>query len=277
MDSKQVFPGEIGLGLGIVLLTGASFFIIQSVFNMATTVQNRYVELLPYTTASEDKQVVIQQDIKKFPDGKPILPSDNERTGIEFSYNFYLFVNETTFNGDNEMRSVFYKGYGNNPWPLQSPGVYILGNTNTMRVIMSSYDDPYQHIDIENIPINKWFHVALNFQKLALEVHINGKIVKKLSYNNTLPYLNYQNLTIFPNTVNKTTVRRPILPDGTTPEDYVFSSAIYGKVSNLIYTRYALSFNEIQNFYSKGPSTITKVAKNMETPPYLSDSWWTNQ
>jgi hypothetical protein len=120
MDSIAIAPSEIMLGLGIVLITGASFFIVQSVFNMANTVQGRYIELLPRTAASDDKQIVFEQDASKKSDAKPLLPSDNERSGMEFAYSFYLNVNETNFDGSDVLHPVFYKGYSNSSWPLQA-------------------------------------------------------------------------------------------------------------------------------------------------------------
>lgn len=267
MDGLRISPSEIMLGLGIVLVTGASFFIMQSVFDMANTIQNRYVELIPRTVSSEDKQIVFEQDITKRADAKQILSSDNERTGMEFAYSFYLEVNENNFDGTDNLHPVFYKGYPNSLWPLQSPGVFIKGDTNTMRIIMSSFSDPYNHVDVENIPIGKWFHVVLNFKKLALDVYVNGKIVKKLKFNDTLPYTNYQNLIVFPNNT-PSDINRPNLPS------IRYSTCVKGKLSNLIYTRYALSVREIQNFFSKGPSNIVATPKSTETPPYFADSWW---
>jgi hypothetical protein len=263
MESSN-FPGEIALGLGIVTLAGATFYTVQSVFNMATTVQNRYLELLPYTLNSEKSEIIVQDPLKK--DSKIVLPSENERTGMEFAYSFYLLVNENTFNGEDNLHCVFYKGNNNYPWPLLSPGVFVLGNTNTLRVIYGSFNDAYKHIDIENIPVGKWFHVVLNYQKDALEVHINGKLVKKLLFDDALPYNNFANINVFNNaerTIN--------LPNSRIIR---FKGSITGKISNLIYTRYALSFKEIKLFHDKGPSNNTKVISNDELPPYLADSWW---
>jgi hypothetical protein len=270
MESTN-YPGEIGLGLLTVLLSGSLFFVVNSVLNMSSNVQNRYLELIPYTVSSEDKQITLQQDTSKFSDAQPILPSENEKTGIEFSYSFYLVINESTFDGSDVLHNVFYKGYDNRQWPLLAPGVYIKGDTNTMRIIMSSFSDAYYHLDIENIPVNKWFHVVLNFKNLALEVYVNGQLTKKLSFEESLPYFNYGNITIFSNNliqVNRPTYGQPI----------VFSdTCATGKLSNLIYTRYALSYNEIQNLYKKGASNNVKSLSKTETPPYFSDSWYSSQ
>jgi hypothetical protein len=137
-----------------------------------------------------------------------------------------------------------------------------------MRIGYNGNSDPSNCEDIENIPIGKDFHTVLNFKSGALEVHINGRIVKKLLFPNTVPHSNYGNIVVFYN--GKTTINRA--PHG----NIRFEGAINGEISNLIYTRYALSFGEIQNFLNKGPSSVVKQ-KNKETPPYLADSWWSDQ
>ena len=268
---RSNYPGEVGIGLVTVLVAGCIFFIIQSAINMTTSVQNRYTELLPYTITSEDKQVTLQQDTSKYSDAKPILPSDNERTGIEFSYSFYLVVAESTFNGTDVLHNVFYKGYDNKQWPLLAPGVFIKGNTNTMRIIFNSVADVYNHLDIENIPVNKWFHVVLNFKNLYLEVHINGKLTKKLSFQDSLPYQNYGNVTIFSNNAIK------ITRDPPNSSIEISDTCATGKLSNLVYTRYALSYNEIQGLFTKGPSSTIKSTTSLDTPPYFADSWYSSQ
>jgi len=260
---------EIALGLGVTILAGAAFYAVKSVFNMTTIIQNRYLELVP-NTIIDTEQVVIFQDAKNLSVAKPILPSVNERSGMEFSYSFFLLVDQGTFDrGTNELYNVFYKGNDNNPWPLLSPGVFITGDNNTMRIVMSSHDEPYKYIDVENIPINKWFHVVLNYQNSALEIFVNGKLVKKLYFNSSYPYNNYGNLIIF----NKSILNVNI------PSKYniIFGGSIKGKLSKLIYTRYALSVSEIQTLYKKGPSNIITSSSPMQETSYLADSWWTNQ
>jgi hypothetical protein len=264
------FPGEIALGVGVVAVAGAAFYVSQSAFNMVSTVKNRYLNILDYTASSEDGKLTVYQDPVLYKDAKTVLPSDNERTGTEFSYSFYLVVNEGTFDsGADNLNCVFYKGNDNNPWPLLSPGVFVKGDKNTLRIVFGSFNDPYKHIDIENIPIKKWFHVVLNYKKSALEVYINGKLVNKMLFDDALPYSNYSNINIFSN--KSATITLP------NSKIITFNGSVNGKLSNLIYTRYALSFTEIQDIFNKGPSTSTKAAINNELPPYLADSWWTSQ
>ena len=72
------------------------------------------------------------------------------------------------------------------------------------------------------------------------------------------------------NDSGNTTINRP--PYGSIR----FVGAINGQISNLMYTRYALSFGEIENLLNKGASNVIKQTTK-ETPPYLADSWWSDQ
>jgi hypothetical protein len=261
-------PGEVGIGVGIVVLTGVIFFLVKMVYETTSVLQKRFTEVLPYTINASNGPKIVHQDLSKHTDAIPILSSDNERTGIEFSYSFYLYVNESTISGNDVLKSVFYKGYNGKPWPLMAPGVFIKGDTNTMRIVYNSNSEPYNFVDVENIPIGKYFHTVLNFKSSALEVHINGRIVKKLQFPNTVPHSNFGSVVIFYS--GTTTINRA--PYG----DIRFEGAINGDLSNLMYTRYALSFNEIQELLNKGPSSVIKQ-KDKETPPYLADSWWSDQ
>ena len=267
MDNPIV--GDITVGVGIVVIAALFFFVLKMVLQTTSVLENRFTELVPYTANAADGTIVIQQDLNKTSDAKPILSSDNERTGIEFSYSFFVLVNENTFNNQDVLKTVFYKGYDNGPWPLLAPGVFIKGDTNTMRIVFNSYNEPYNFIDVENIPVNKYFHVVLNYKNSSLEIHINGKITKKLAFEGSVPYSNHSNLIIFSNAHDMDINRAPY-------GDIRFGGPINGEISNLMYVRYALSFGEIQNLLSKGPSPIVKE-KAKELPPYLADSWWSNQ
>ena len=261
-------PGQVGIGAGIIVLTGVIFFLVKMVYETTSVLQKRFSEIIPYTINAADGKKLIQQNLSTYPDAVPILASDNERTGIEFSYSFFLYVNESTITGNDVLKTVFYKGYDGKPWPLMAPGVFIKGDTNTMRIVYNSNSEPYNFVDVENIPIGKYFHTVLNFKSNGLEVHINGKIVKKLQFPNTVPYSNFGSIVVFYN--GTTTINRA--PYG----DIRFEGAINGDLSNLMYARYALSFSEIQDLLNKGPSSVIKQ-KDKETPPYLADSWWSDQ
>ena len=261
------FPGEVGAGLGAVLASALGFYIVRSVIGMTTTVKNRYTDVLPYTLTQSDipRRIIRQSGTNAI----PLLASENERSGIEFSYGFFLWVDQSTFNGTASLKNIFYKGFDTRPWPLLSPGVFMRSDTNTLVIVLNSYVDAFHKIEIENMPIGKWVHIVLNFQKNALEVHVNGRIADKLLFTNTIPYLNFENLSFFSN--YNGTITRPGGEDA-----IIFSGPISGKVSNVVYTRYALSFNEIQKQLSKGASKNV-IAESDSGNVSLSDSWWANQ
>jgi hypothetical protein len=261
--------GETVLGLVIIAVTTALFFTAEGLYTASQVIGNRYQHLMDYTAPSDDKALVIHQDISKYPEAKPILLSDNEPSGIEFAYSFFLFVNPATFTGDAVLHHVWHKGYGC-VWPLMGPGVFFRSDTNALRVVMNTYENPYTFIDIMNIPIKKWFHVVLNCKKGGLEVHINGNLANKIRFENTLPYMNYQDIILF-STANYT------LRGSTTPavgsEMLDVRGSFKGFMSEFIYTRYSLSFTEIQALLNAGPSKRMKT-QSMELPPYLAESWW---
>ena len=93
----ESFLSQFLLALIVVTLVYLLFISVEYLYVSFLNIGNHVVDLFPYTASSDDKQVVIRQDVTKFPDGKLIPFSDNERTGMEFTYSFYLYVNPSTF------------------------------------------------------------------------------------------------------------------------------------------------------------------------------------
>lgn len=269
LTAKNPF-GETVFGLVILTVTITLFFTAEGLYTATQAIGSKFQNLMDYTTSSDDKALVIHQDAQKYPEAKPILLSENEPSGIEFAYSFWLLVNPNTFTGDDVLYHVWHKGYGC-VWPLMGPGVFIRGNSNTLRIVMNTYENPYTYVDINNIPVRKWFHVVLNCKKGGLEVHINGSLTNKIRFDNTLPYMNFQDIILFSNanySISGSTT--PALKDQTLR----VSGAYKGLMSSFIYTRYALSYSEIKYLLTAGPSTKVK-AQVQELPPYLADNWWT--
>lgn len=263
--------GEILLGTLLILITVTLFFTSEGIYTASKTMSTRFQHLMNYTANADEKALVIHQDSSKFADAKQILPSNNEPSGSEFAYSFYLYVNSTTFDtGSDVLHHVWHKGYGC-VWPLMGPGVFIKGSTNAMRIVMNTYENPYAFVDVANIPIRKWFHVVLNCRQGGLEVHINGNLVNKLRFENTLPYLNYQDIILFSGANFTLNSQTPALNG----KALQVSGAFKGMMSQFIYTRYAISFTEIQTLYHAGPSKQIKTSAQ-ELPPYLADTWWTS-
>jgi hypothetical protein len=268
--------GQIVNGIALVAIIFIVLLTSEVLYKTVYDSQNRFQTLLDYTASSEDMSLTIHQDASKYPDAKPIGLSMNERTGIEFAYSFYIYVLPGTFDQSESFKHVFHKGYGF-PWPLMAPGVFFKGNENTMRIIMNTYSNPFTHVDIKNMPIQKWVHVVLNCVKGGLDVFINGNLANRITFTETLPYQNFQDVVLFSNVNSSALSNGSSRPSNIREEDsFVISGAFSGHLSNLKYARYALSVNEIQSLMNVGPSS-KKVDKIMERPPYLADDWWAGQ
>ena len=247
-------------------------FTVELLYKTTMEARSRFQTLMDYTAAAEDMSLVIHQDASKYTDAKPIGLSINERTGIEFAYSFYIYINPATFSGNKTFKHVFHKGYAT-PWPLMAPGVFIHGDTNTMRVVMNTYKNPYTYADVKNIPVQKWFHVVLNSYRGGLDIFINGNLANRISFDNTIPYQNFQDVVVFSN-ANINSLRGSGIP-ALNGEDFQMEGAFKGYLSNLTYARYALSVNEVQRLLAAGPSSKLKQ-KQMDKPPYLADDWWSH-
>lgn len=262
--------GEIVTALLTVAILFMVMFTVELLYKTTMEARSRFQTLMDYTAAAEDMSLAIRQDVSKYTDAKPIGLSVNERTGIEFAYSFYIYINPATFSGNKTFKHVFHKGYAT-PWPLMAPGVFIHGDTNTMRVVMNTYKNPYTYADVKNIPVQKWFHVVLNSYRGGLDIFVNGNLANRISFDNTIPYQNFQDVVIFSN-ANINSLRGSGIP-ALNGEDFQMEGAFKGYLSNLTYARYALSVNEVQRLLAAGPSSKLKQ-KQMDKPPYLADDWW---
>ena len=285
-----VFPQIV-----IVIIITAVIYILYMTSEQAYKIWNGYssvkVPILTVTSSSSGGPKVFSQDPNN-PQAKnylPLSPSENQLTGIEFSYSTFIYINSDTDDGTDGYRTLFYKGYPTSPFPLVSPGVFVSsggsGNsTPTLRIMMNTYDSWFNPIDIPQIPYNKWFHLAIVVRSNAMEVYINGNMAKKQSFKGTLPYQNYQPLVLFPNSSasgQKITIDNTSGSDinimGVPPgQSMLVNGKFSGYLSNMFYYAYAMSYSEIQAALTLGPSS-TFDSSNMDMPPYLIDSWWTQK
>ena len=254
-----------------LLIIASLIFFIQFIYYILTSKSLNFVTLLDKTVISDSNMITISQNPNNV-DSIPIGISVNERTGIEFAYSFFIYVNQSTFDGSDKLKHIFHKGYTNSAWPLMGPGVFMLGNANTMRVVMNTQTSPFTYVDVTNIPVGKWVHVVLNCYKTGLDVYINGNLATRLPLTGNMPYQNFQNIVIF-------SPSNRVLYQSMTASlksNISFGGSISGKLSELKYARYALSINEINSLMAGGPSARVTVSTT-ETPPYNTDTWWTEQ
>jgi hypothetical protein len=231
---------------------------------------NRTV-LLPNTYNIDDKSITISQN-PNLKGAKPVHLSSNERSGIEFSYTFYLNVNPSAFRQEYGLCHIFHKGYSSQ-FPLLAPGVYMRSDTNTLRVYMNTFKTWNNYVEVENFPIGKWVHVAIVCSDNSLEVYINGNLSKKLPFEGFAPYQNYEDIVCF--SQRRITLKNTIVPS-TDEHGFDVFGCMKGMISRLNYFSYALCYAEIQQLMNEGPSSKIESALTVTNiPPYLDDTWWT--
>ena len=198
------------------------------------------------------KRVDIEQD-PNLPQSKPLLRSNNEDGGIEFTYSTWLLINEDNFHSfkPGEMKHIFHKGSESiqtPAQPLNSPGLYLDGTTNKLHILMSVFKNPSETIEVSDIPLEKWFHVIIRLENRFVYVYINGSIVARHELS-SVPRQNDGKLYVNMN------------------------GGFSGNLSGLRYYNYSLTTTEIQRLVSDGPNMKSNDTLNI-FPPYLSMRWF---
>lgn len=303
-NSSQLIP-EVVISVIVTIVVFILCACSEQLYRLWNGFESVRVPIMPYTIQSGGGPIVFIQDpcLKDMTNTdsrmyRPLSQSQNQLTGIEFSYTTFIFASPDqvvtttsqtssdtcSSSGAGGWKSIFYKGYESGAFPLSSPGVFIrsdniTNSTPTLRVVMNTYDTWYNTIDIEQVPFNKWFHLAIVLRASVMEVYINGNLANRLNFKGTLPYQNYQPLIVFPTIKYDSNEFTPgdRMLRGIAPGDSMAISGVFtGYISNLYYFSYALSYAEIQQMLQMGPSTKVKTS-SMDLPPYLIDTWWTQQ
>jgi hypothetical protein len=210
--------------------------------------------------------VRVTQD-PKISDSVTILRSNNQKTGIEFTWCIWLNISMINTGTENAYQHIFNKGdnnYGTNGIAQinNGPGMYLkTTNDPTLHVVMNTVSPttPVQTLDINNIPLKKWFHVILRMQNNLMDVYINGVVTQRV----TFPYVpkqNYQDVYVCQNNN--------------------ISTGFSGNLSDLRYYDRALNIFAITSIVSAGPNLTTSGLSSSTADygsSYLSSMWYTNK
>jgi hypothetical protein len=199
-----------------------------------------------------------------------LLRSNNQPGGIEYTWSVWLNItdinNSTDVTTGTVYQHIFNKGnntYGTNGIATvnNAPGLYLSNSTNpTLRVIMNTVvDEPggAQFIDIDNVPLKRWFNVMIRLTNKNLDVYMNGIITGRLTFN-VVPKQNYQDVFVCQN------------------------SGFSGNLSDLRYYSRSLNIFDINSIVMYGPNLNTSsksssANSNSGGYTYLSSSWYTNK
>ena len=104
--------------------------------------------------------------------------------------------------------------------------------------------------DVSNLPIGKWFHVAIRMQNKTLDCYVNGVISTRKSFGDNIPKQNYDSII------------------------YAGNNGFAGSTSNLRYYDYALSVFEINSVVYYGPNLSAANGTSSTYFDYLGQSWY---
>lgn len=192
-----------------------------------------------------------------------ILRSNNQNKGIEATWTTWLLINDLNIAKNttgNSFSHIFNKGNDNFNRDTgianvnNAPGLYISDVSSNLRIYFDTITNNNNFIDIKNIPLKKWFHLAIRIQNNIMDIYVNGIISERQKFNE-VPKQNYDDVHIGCN------------------------GGFNGQLSNLIYYDYALGIFEINNIILRGPSTTVANVENnsLNFSYYLSNLWYSSQ
>jgi hypothetical protein len=205
---------------------------------------------------------------------KTLKRSQNEVGGIEYTYVIWMYIDGNTWKTDKTTwKHVFHKGPSSlkninktslpsKRCPIQASGLWIHPSENVLRLYVNTFESNEEFVDIENIPVKKWFCLVYSQTNFNSDIFINGRLKKRMQLR-SLPRQNYAKLLV--------------------NQDDGFE----GFISDLRYYNRAIKPTEIFDLALRGPNLYVSKdpmlgnnQNNSANPyvdvslPYLSDRWW---
>jgi len=218
------------------------------------------------------KGKIITQD-PRIMDSITLLRSKNQKEGLTYTYSLWLNIENITVIG--KTKHIFHKGsaFGDPgppidntsvtknpnpphnpismvdlPWPNMSPGVFLDETSNKLHIYQNTYKHILENVAIDNVPMNKWFHLAIRLQNRDMDIFVNGNLATRHRLS-APPKQNYGSVFVTQN------------------------EGFQGQISALRYFNTALSGAEIHEINRRGPN-LKADTKDQSYPPYLSLRWY---
>lgn len=218
--SNSVFNKQLGYILLAILAIAIIVIVIVVIVNKN---RNR-----------NNQNIIISTPVNAFGMRNNNFTIRNSELGLEFSYSVWIYIQDWTHGWKN----IFVKGSGSpgsssSGQPaassqLRAPGLWLYPDTNSLHARINTYASPNEGCDIKNIPLQKWVHIGYVLNNRTVDMYIDGKLERSCVLRG-VPKLNDSDLIVCDN------------------------NGFFGKISNLVYYRYALKPEDIHNIYSNGP------------------------
>jgi hypothetical protein len=155
------------------------------------------------------------------------FPVKNSDEGLEFSYSVWIYIQDWT----RGWKNIFVKGDktdGASTNSARAPGLWLYPDTNALHARINTFASPNEGCDIKNIPLQKWVHIAYILNNRTVDIYIDGKLERSCVLRG-VPKLNDDPVRVCDN------------------------GGFFGKISNLVYFRYAMKPDEVYKIYASGP------------------------
>ena len=180
-------------------------------------------------TAKKNKEnvsVLVETPTDAF-DMKASFPVKNSDEGLEFSYSVWIYIQDWT----RGWKNIFVKGdktSGAGTNSSRAPGLWLYPDTNALHARINTFASPNEGCDIKNIPLQKWVHITYVLNNRTVDIYIDGKL-------------------------ERSCVLRGVPKLNDSPVHVCDNGGFFGKISNLVYFRYAMKPDEVYKIYAKGP------------------------
>ncbi len=194
-----------------------------------------------------------------------IYRSNNENKGMEFTWSVWLKRNSLPNENQDtvkEYEHIFSKGKfqpeTNGLTTLgNGPGVYFKANDPNVNKIMIRMDtvvndtltNHYEEVEIDDIPIRRWFHLAIRVENKIMDIYVNGVVTKRVIFSK-LPKQNYEDVYVNHN------------------------GGFDGALSDLRYFDSGLNVFQILNIVNAGPNLRSADDDKNKNFDYLANSWY---
>lgn len=205
-----------------------------------------------------NRKITISQDPKNS-NSVTIYRSNNEDKGIEFTWTVWLY-----FDGlpSGAAKHIFSKGTGSQQ---KGPSVTLVKQntdsasdptaktgTGAIRIDMDTViaNDPDNGpVFIKNVPLNRWFNIAIRMQNKIMDVYVNGVVANRYVFKN-VPKQNYGDIGV---------------------------GGFNGNLSDLRYFDSALNVFQINSIAMAGPNLTTAETAKDSKFDYLASAWYQPQ
>lgn len=215
-------------------------------------------------------------------DSTPIFRSDNEKSGLEFTWSVWINVEEkAAAQTDSRVYHVFNKGEitqhdntTSNYFDINGPGVYLksttAGTTNQLdlHVLMDvhdrrSKDNSDLQMDITSLSLNKWINIIIRGKHDTIDLFIGGILVKRQKFSEVLKQ-NYGHVYVGQELKNSNDVGVYGFP---------------GRISGLTYFDHAIGTTKMLEIQKMGPNLTYLGKEDYEYTlnNFFSNVWYSGQ